>query len=440
MFVYVLDIDGNLLMPTKRFGHVRRMLKSRKAIVVNLCPFVIQLTYDSTKFIQPITLGVDTGSVHVGLSASTQKEELFAAESKLRSKDIKKLIESKSAACGLRRYYLWYRPARFNNRKSSKKKDWFPPSIRHRIESHKRLVEMILKFLPISDIRVEVAAFDTQKMENPDISGEEYQNGETKGFYNIKSYVRARDNNTCQQCKSKEHIEVHHIQHKEDGGSDRPNNLVCLCHDCHYAHHHKGLILKNFKNVDRKKGKTLADAAAMNIFRYVLVDELREMFPNIQIHITYGYITWWNRVKYKIKKSHASDAFVITKNFNAKPLDCIYKGIQVRRHNRKIHKDKILKGGIKKNHQAKHFVHGFALNDRVRFKGIECFVHGRRSSGYFVLTDIDGNKVSETAFYSKLKRIRYERSMIFKLVKIKKASADSFGKAKDLAVSSAYLL
>ena len=440
MFVYVLDIDGNPLMPTKRFGHVRRMLKSGKAVVVNLCPFVIQLTYDSTKFIQPITLGVDTGSVHVGLSASTQKEELFAAESKLRSKDIKKLLEAKSAACGLRRYYLWYRPARFNNRKSSKKKGWFPPSIRHRIESHKRLVEMILKFLPISDIRIEVASFDTQKMENPDISGEEYQNGESKGFYNIKSYVRVRDKNTCQQCKSKDHIEVHHIQHKEDGGSDRPNNLVCLCHDCHYAHHHKGLVLKNFKNVDRKKGKTLADAAAMNVFKYFLVDELREMFPNIPVRITYGYITWWNRVKYGIKKSHASDAFVITKNFNAKPLDCVYKGIQVRRHNRKIHKDKILKGGIKKNHQAKHFIRGFALNDRVRFNGIECFVHGRRSSGYFVLTDIDGNKVSETTFYSKLKRIKYERSMIFKLVKIKKASADSSSEAKDLAVSSAQIL
>ena len=440
MFVYVLDIDGNPLMPTKRFGHVRRMLKSGKAVVVNLCPFVIQLTYDTTNYVQPITLGVDTGSVHVGLSASTQKEELFAAESKLRSKDIKKLLEDKNAACGTRRYRLWYRLARFNNRVSTKKKGWLAPSIRHRIESHKRLVEMIMKILPISDIRIEVASFDTQKIENLDISGKEYQNGETKGFYNIKSYVRARDKNMCQQCKSKDHIEIHHIQHKEDGGSDRPNNLICLCHDCHYAHHHKGLVLKNFKNVDRKKGNTLADAAAMNVFRYVLLDELREMFSNIPVRITFGYITWWNRVKYKIKKSHASDAFVISKNFNAKPLDCIYKGIQVRRHNRKIHKDKILKGGRRQNHQAKHFIHGFALNDRVRFNGIECFVHGRRTSGQFVLTDIDGTIIHGWVVYKKIKRIKYERSMIFKLVKIKKVGADSSSEAKDPAVSSAQIL
>jgi hypothetical protein len=94
----------------------------------------------------------------------------------LRSKDIKKLLEVKNAACHTRRYRLWYRPVRFNNRKSSKKRGWLAPSVRHSIESHKRLVEMILKFLPISDIRVEVGSFDTQKMENPDISGEEYQN------------------------------------------------------------------------------------------------------------------------------------------------------------------------------------------------------------------------------------------------------------------------
>ena len=71
----------------------------------------------------------------------------------------------------------------------------------------------------------------------------------------------------------------------------------------------------------------------------------------------------------------------------------MFKGIQVRRHNRKIFKDNILKGNNRKLNQAPHLVFGFALNDRVKFNGIECFVHGRRSKGYFDLKDIDGNTI-----------------------------------------------
>ena len=91
MVVYVLDIAGNPLMPTRRFGKVRRMLKSGKAIVVNLCPFVIKLTYVTTNYTQPITLSVDAGSIHVGTSATTDKKELQSAEIYLRSKQIKRL-------------------------------------------------------------------------------------------------------------------------------------------------------------------------------------------------------------------------------------------------------------------------------------------------------------------------------------------------------------
>ena len=94
MVVYVLDIAGNPLMPTRRFGKVRRMLKSGKAIVVNLCPFVIKLTYVTTNYTQPITLSVDAGSIHVGLSASTEKREVYAAEVKLRSKDHYSILHS----------------------------------------------------------------------------------------------------------------------------------------------------------------------------------------------------------------------------------------------------------------------------------------------------------------------------------------------------------
>ena len=218
MVVYVLDITGKPLMPTHNFGKVRRMLRNERAIVVNLFPFVIKLTYVTTTYTQDITLGVDAGSVHVGLSATSKKEELYAAEIDLRSKEIKKLLDKKREARRTRRNHLRYRQPRFNNRTASKKEGWLPPSIQHRIDSHVRLVEDVTKILPITEIIVEIGLFDTQKISNPEISGEEYQNGQMTGFDNVKAFVKFRDKHRCQQCGKEEHLEVHHIQHREDGG------------------------------------------------------------------------------------------------------------------------------------------------------------------------------------------------------------------------------
>ena len=441
MVVYVLDITGKPLMPTHNFGKVRRMLRNGRAIVINLFPFVIKLTYVTTTYTQPIVLGVDAGSVHVGLSASTTKEELFSAEIDLRSKEIKKLLEKKKETRQTRRSHLRHRQARFDNRTASKKEGKLPPSIQHRIDSQVRLVEDVMKKLPITEIIVEIAIFDAQKISNPEISGEEYQNGQMTGFDNVKAFVKFRDKHRCQQCGKEEHLEVHHIQHREDGGSDRPDNLVCLCHECHYKHHNNGLVLKNFRNLNKKNAITLRDCAAMNLIKDRILSELRNRFPNIPVRKTYGFITSKNRKKYNIDKSHANDAFVVAKNFNAKPLDDIFMGIQVRRHNRKIYKNNILKGNIRKLNQAPHLVFGFALNDRVRFNGIECFIHARRSKGYFDLKDIDGNIIHTAASVKKIKLISHENSIILKRIsKNRKASADSFGDAKDVAVSSARLL
>ena len=76
--VYVLDKDGKPLMPTERHGKIRHMIEDGRARVVKRTPFTIQLTYDpETHCVQNITLGVDAGSKHVGLSATTEKKELF---------------------------------------------------------------------------------------------------------------------------------------------------------------------------------------------------------------------------------------------------------------------------------------------------------------------------------------------------------------------------
>lgn len=113
--VYVQDIYGRPLMPTTRHGKVRRLLKSKKATVVNLCPFTIRLLYDTTGYKQEITLGVDTGTKHVGLSATTKSKELYASEVILRS-DVVDLLSTRRELRKIRRYRLRYRKPRFMNR------------------------------------------------------------------------------------------------------------------------------------------------------------------------------------------------------------------------------------------------------------------------------------------------------------------------------------
>lgn len=402
--VYVQDIDGKPMMPTTRHGKVRRLLKANKATVVNLCPFTIQLTYKSTDHKQPVTLGIDAGAKHIGFSATTEKEELFACETILRT-DIVDLLSTRSQNRRTRRSRLRYRKPKFNNRVFSKKKGWVAPSVKQRIDSHLNEVNEIHKILPITKIVIEAAQFDTHKMKNPNISGIDYQNGEQLGFWNVREYVLFRDGHKCSYCKGKSKdliLNIHHIESRKIGG-DSPSNLITLCETCH-KEYHKG-------NIDLKvrRGKSLCGAAIMGIMKWRLYDELKSRYSNVSM--TFGYITKYNRIKYGIEKSHTSDAFVISKNFNAKRIEYQYLKRLVRRHNRQIHKMKILKGGKKKNNQAPFEVFGFRLFDKVLYNNEINFIYGRRKSGNFNIRDFNGENPKDVS-YKKLKLIRGKRHPI----------------------------
>lgn len=402
--VYVQDIDGKPMMPTTRHGKVRRLLKANKATVVNLCPFTIQLTYKSTDHKQPVTLGIDAGAKHIGFSATTEKEELFACETILRT-DIVDLLSTRSQNRRTRRSRLRYRKPKFNNRVFSKKKGWVAPSVKQRIDSHLNEVNEIHKILPITKIVIEAAQFDTHKMKNPNISGIDYQNGEQLGFWNVREYVLFRDGHKCSYCKGKSKdliLNIHHIESRKTGG-DSPSNLITLCETCH-KEYHKG-------NIDLKvrRGKSLCGAAIMGIIKWRLYDELKSRYSNVSM--TFGYITKYNRIKYGIEKSHTSDAFVISKNFNAKRIEYQYLKRLVRRHNRQTHKMKILKGGKKKNNQAPFEVFGFRLFDKVLYNNEINFIYGRRKSGNFNIRDFNGENPKDVS-YKKLKLIRGKRHPI----------------------------
>lgn len=399
--VYVQDIDSKPMMPTTRHGKVRQLLKGKKAVVINTCPFTIKLMYKTSDYKQEIVLGVDAGTKHVGLSATTKSKELYSSEVILRS-DIVDLLSTRRESRRARRNRLRYRKPRFENRVKSKRLGWVAPSVRHRIDAHIRVIDNVCSILPISRIIIEVAQFDTQKINNPNISGNEYQKGDQLGFWNVREYVLARDGHKCQHCKgkSKDHIlNVHHIESRKTGG-DSPSNLITLCETCHKEYHKGNIDLKV------KRGKSLCDAAVMGIMKWKLYEELKSRYPNVSM--TFGYITKYNRIKYGIEKSHTSDAFVISKNFNAKRIEYQYLKRLVRRHNRQIHKMKILKGGKKKNNQAPFEVFGFRLFDKVLYNNEICFIYGRRKSGCFDIRDFDG-KNSKNVTYKKLKLIRGKR-------------------------------
>jgi len=170
MFVYVISKDGQPLMPTSRFGKVRRLLRDKKAKVVRRCPFTIKLLYEPESLVvQEVVLGQDTGSKHVGTACITNDKVLYQSEVALRD-DIKKKMDGRRAARRNRRQRKTrYRKSRFLNRANSTKKNRLPPSVRSKVQSHIDEIEFCKKILPISKIVLEVSQFDTALMKNPSL-------------------------------------------------------------------------------------------------------------------------------------------------------------------------------------------------------------------------------------------------------------------------------
>ena len=404
--VYVLSKTGQPIMPTKDHRKVRSLLKANKAKVVHRTPFTIQLLGTSHCYTQPVALGVDAGSKTVGLSASTKKQELFAAEVKPRNDVVEKLSTRRELRRARRHRNTRYRAPRFENRVHSKHKGWLAPSVEVKIQEHITSIKRICKILPITKIVVETAEFDLQLIKavekgDPVPVGEDYQKGEMLGFYNVRQYVLFRDHYTCQCCgahgtaKKPVKLHVHHIESRKTGGN-APDNLITLCKNCHKLLHAGKVTLSK-----KRRGKSTRDAAFMGIMRKTLFFRLRNE-SSIPVWETHGYTTKYLREKHNLEKSHINDALCIANHPSAVRADKIYLIRPVRHHNRQLHKAVYQKGGIRKSNQAPTYVHGFRLFDKVLYNGQECFVWARRTSGYFLLRLLDGTKVKDSVSYKRL--------------------------------------
>lgn len=327
--VYVLSKDGRPLMPTERHGKVRRMLKDGRAKVVKAKPFTIQLTYNTTSYTQPITLGVGTGYEKVGISAVSAGKELLSAECILLKGQVER-NKDRVMYRRQRRKHLRYRAPRFDNRK--KPEGWLAPSIQHKLDSHLRLVAWAKKLLPITEVVVEVASFDIQAIKNPGIQGKEYQQGEQSGYWNLREYILHRDGHECQNpdCRNKAKdkvLEVHHIGYWKGDRTDRPGNLITLCDRCHRPENHKeGRLLWGWE----PKVKPFRAETFMTTIRWKLVNIL-------QCKHTYGYLTKSCRIALKLLKSHVTDAFCIAGGIDQARFAPL-KIEQMRRNNRSLQK------------------------------------------------------------------------------------------------------
>lgn len=421
--VYVLSKNGKPIMPTENYAKVRLLLKYGKAKIIKRTPFTIQLLSSSKTYKQSITLGVDAGSKHVGISATTEKKELFSAELKPRNNVVELLSTRRENRIARRNRKTRYRKARFNNRVHSKHKGWLAPSVEVKIWNHIQGINLVNKILPLTTIRVETAEFDLQRLKameegKPLPVGKDYQLGEQYDYYNTRQYILHRDGYKCACCGNKpskkkemkfyvDKLNVHHIESRKIGGNS-PSNLITLCESCHKLYHAGKLELP----VGKRRIKSMRDVTFMGIMRKTLMERLRNMVPNIEVKETMGYITKYWRERKNIEKSHINDAFIIAKNFNAKRLDKYLLIIPKRQHNRQIHKCTINKGGKRKLNQTPKYVFGYKLFDKVLCLGQEGFIFGRRSSGYFDIRKLNGEKIHAGISYKKIKLLEHSNYML----------------------------
>lgn len=390
-----MNMRGDPLMPCTQ-KKTRILLKEGKAVIYKYDPFTIQLTYATGETKQDCHIGIDTGSKHIGMAITSENKVLFKGEIELRQ-DVKSNIDTKHIYRRSRRNRKTrYRQPRFLNRKRSDK--WLPPSLQNRVDHTFHWIDTFCSLVSDPILHIEVGKFDTAKMINPEINGVDYQHGQTYGFFEERYFVFARDNYTCQCCgKSKDKIlQTHHIIYRSNGGTDRVDNLITVCTDCHTSkNHQKGGILYKWQE-QHKKVKQYKEPPFMNAIR----KRIFARYPNA--HTTYGSETTPHRKELGLEKTHYNDAITISGITNIKedPKEWLLIK-QFRKKKRSLHEATARKGRKepncfqKRNSKNTPFYRGFYLNDKVKVfgHGQIGYITGFTSGGAYV-KNVDGEYIT----------------------------------------------
>lgn len=382
-YIYVIGTDGRPQMPTKRKRYVLKLLNTGKARIAEKVPFTIQLKYDNTPVLQPVTLAEDPGRTNIGAAALSPFGDLmFAAVIETRNKEIKKLMADRKvhrqasrrgerkarqrlakkygtmikAGMAMRKLpqyaadkfvtckFIRNTEARFCNRKRCS--DWLTPTVNHLVQTHLNVIKKISRYLPVTDIAIEVNRFAFMQMENPNASGVDFQNGPLRGFDDVKAAIREQQNNKCLMCKN-DIKHFHHMVPRSRGGSDTIQNQVGLCPKCHSKVHTDPAFKKKLE--DKKSGllKKYGALSALNQAIPFTCKALLEEYGGEHVHFCTGRETSLIRTSLGYEKTndnqmHEVDAYCIglaalgLKDIKLQSFVNTYKIKQFRRQGRSI--------------------------------------------------------------------------------------------------------
>lgn len=360
--VYVRNQDGTPLMPCTP-AKARKLLRAGRAQVVDRCPFTIQLGWQSEGHVQHVTLGIDKGSSVTGIACVGNSEVFLAAEIQHRQ-DVKEHMDSRRMHRRNRRNRKWYRPARFDNRASSKRSGRLPPSIKTNVEEVIRVVRQIP--LPISIIVIEDVQVDIARLNDLTLRGSRYQDP-TRLDENLRIACLMRDGYRCQQCgKRNGRLEAHHLVFRERGGKDTLNNLLCLCEQCHDKVH-AGKTQLQVAGVSGHLDQVAQRTMQGKAYLYATLGRA------IPVSTVFGYETAASRKHLGLPKTHVIDALCIATLVTGEavpvPQTNVYRIGFRPRQTRRHYYDLPRKGQGRVRYQVNEKLAGFRKGDIVRVKG-----------------------------------------------------------------------
>lgn len=425
MKVYVIGLNGTVLMPTTP-RKARKLLKAKKAEVYQRYPFTIRLLYKTGCNTQHVFIGIDTGESHIGIAVISQGKVLEKSDLQLRSSmEKRQLMERRKAYRRGRRYRkIRYRHPKFRFRTkrvycsvpdrkgrhwkkvktqsiSARPTGWLPPSIESKVQHHIFWIRKYLTVLPLdTELRIEVARFDIQRMQDPNIHGKLYQKGRLYDYENIKAYVLAKFNYTCPICKhnfdKKHKPRMHHITYRSNGATNNPDEYAPVCEKCHNSHaHEEGQALDKLRKGSKRK--EYREPTFMNILR----KRLFKAFPDARF--TYGNITNADRKAIGLEKTHSNDAVAVAAHGLESIIDCndtVYYR-QIKRKKRTLHEAIPRKGRKMPNRTAKRNVKNipcvgrFHVYDKVEFNGKKAFIKSFTGKSAYIV-DFDGKYITES--------------------------------------------
>lgn len=425
--VFVLDKHKRPLMPCKEKS-ARKLLREGKAVIHKLFPFTIRLKHTTVEEcnLQPLRLKIDPGAKVTGLAIlreyNDRAEVIWLGEIHHKANIKDKLKERRDRRRSRRNRKTRYRKCRFNRKKPE---GWLPPSLMARVNQTINAVQKIMQYVPITAISVEHAKFDTQKMQNPEISGIEYQQGTLQG-YEVREYLLEKWGRKCAYCGATNvKLQVEHVFPKSLGGTDRVSNLTMACERCNEEKDNlrpeewleklkkskrpiDKIRAKNFEEVMKQLKEPLREAAYMNAVRWKLVEELKKL--GLPVELGTGARTKMQRIQHKLPKTHYYDACCVGAS-TPENLEITTEYVQIwtaigRGTRQMVQTDKYGFPAAKPRSRTKR-QYGIATGDMVRAETKQGTVIGRvtvRSNGSCYIQK-DGKRINFT--YKKAKLLQY---------------------------------